>query len=51
MDHPHIVKLYEVFEDSAQFYLVMDFLKKGELFDEVVRRGKFKEHDAAEVMG
>ncbi len=24
LDHPHILKLYEVFEDEAEFYLVME---------------------------
>lgn len=50
MDHQNIVKLYEVYEDDESFYLVMDLLKGGELFDEIVKRAKFNEKDAAEVM-
>jgi len=44
------VKLYEVFEDDVHFYLIMDLLKGGELFDEIVKRQKFTEKDAAEIM-
>jgi len=50
MDHQNIVKLYEVYEDDENFYLIMDLLKGGELFDEIVRRSKFNEKDAAEIM-
>jgi serine/threonine protein kinase len=47
MDHQNIVKLYEVFEDDVNFYLIMDLLRGGELFDEIVKRQKFGEEDAA----
>jgi len=50
MDHRNIVKLYEVYEDDVNFYLTMDLLKGGELFDEIVKRSKFGESDAAEIM-
>jgi serine/threonine protein kinase len=50
MDHQNIVKLYEVYEDDANFYLIMDLLNGGELFDEIVKRQKFNEKDAAEIM-
>jgi len=50
MDHQNIVKLYEVYEDEEFFYLIMDLLKGGELFDEIVKRQKFSENDAADIM-
>ena len=50
MDHQNIVKLYEVYEDDVNFYLITDLLKGGELFDEIVKRSKFTEKDAAEIM-
>jgi len=31
LDHPHIVKLYEHFEENGKVYLVMDFCSGGEL--------------------
>lgn len=47
IDHPNIVKMFEFFEDSKKFYIITDLSKGGELFDEIVRRGKFSEKDAA----
>lgn len=38
LDHDNIVKLYEVYECDVNFYLIMDLLKGGELFDEIVKR-------------
>lgn len=50
MDHQNIVKLYEAYEDDDNFYLIMDYLKGGELYDEIVRRQYFEEKEGAMVM-
>ena len=47
MDHPNILKLYEVFQDDAQYYVVTELCKGGELFDEIIKRKSFTEKDAA----
>lgn len=47
LDHPNIVRMYEFFEDEKRYYLVTEICKGGELFDEVIARGKFSEKDAA----
>lgn len=39
--------MYEFFECEKRFYLVQEICKGGELFDEVQKRGKFTERDAA----
>ena len=46
LDHPNILKMYEYFEDDKRFYIITDLQKGGELFDEIVKRGKFTEKDA-----
>jgi len=57
LDHPHIVKLYEVFKDARCYYLVMELCTGGELFDRIVeeseRNGEghaFDEVSAAQIM-
>ena len=52
-DHPNIVKLYSVYEDKHNFYLIMENLKGGELFDKIIERIKkkniFSEYEAAQI--
>jgi len=50
LDHPHILKLYEVVEDIVNIYLVMELCAGGELFDRIVESKSFSEKQAANVM-
>ena len=50
LDHPNILRLYEVFEDDKRYYLVTELCKGGELFDEIIKNGVFSEKAAAEVI-
>jgi len=50
LDHPNILRLYEVFEDKKFIYLVTEFCEAGELFDEIVKRQRFDERDAAIII-
>ena len=50
MDHPNIIKLFEVFEDNKYFYLINDLCTGGELLDRIVKRryeNPFTEKEAA----
>ncbi|XP_052179961.1 SNF1-related protein kinase catalytic subunit alpha KIN10-like isoform X2 [Diospyros lotus] len=44
--HPHIIRLYEVIETQAEIYVVMEYVKSGELFDYIVEKGKLQEDEA-----
>lgn len=50
MDHPNILKMYDFFEDAKRYYIITDICKGGELFDEILHRGKFNEDDTAVLM-
>jgi calcium-dependent protein kinase len=47
MDHPHIVRLYDVYESEDALSLVMECMEGGELFDRVTEKKIFSEKDAA----
>jgi len=54
MDHPNIIKLYEVFESDNSIYLIMEECFGGELFDRILKRIKnndiYNEKQACEIM-
>lgn len=50
LDHPNIMKLFEILEDSTSFYIVGELYTGGELFDEIIKRKRFSEHDAARII-
>jgi len=50
VDHPHCIKLYDVFEDKEKCYLVQELASGGELFERVIANGAFSEKDAASLI-
>ena len=50
LDHPNILRVFEVFKDQKRFYLVTELCTGGELFDEVSKKDFFSEKDAALVI-
>ncbi|KAA8540991.1 hypothetical protein F0562_024871 [Nyssa sinensis] len=44
--HPHIIRLYEVIEAPTDIYVVMEYVKCGELFDYIVEKGRLQEDEA-----
>ena len=49
LDHPNIVRLFEVFEDEKNFYLIMELCKGGNLVTRM-KNNKYKEKSAANLM-
>lgn len=50
LDHPNITKLYEIYQDSGNIYLLTEYLGGGELFDAIVRKRNFNENIAAKII-
>ncbi|KAL8274699.1 hypothetical protein Esti_001414 [Eimeria stiedai] len=50
LDHPNIIKLFEVYEDEKNLYLVMELCTGGELFERIIKSGHFSERYAACLM-
>jgi 5'-AMP-activated protein kinase catalytic alpha subunit len=44
--HPHIIRLYEVLETPHDIFVVMEYVKSGELFDYIVEKGRLGENEA-----
>ena len=50
MDHPNVIKLYEIYDEPKKMNLIMELVTGGELFDRIVAKGSYTEKDAAEVI-
>jgi len=49
MNHENIVKIYDVYEDSLFFYIVMEVCHGGEMFDKLIEQKRFSEKDAVSM--
>ncbi|KAI1504986.1 hypothetical protein F5X99DRAFT_432017 [Biscogniauxia marginata] len=45
IDHPHIVKLYDIWENRSEIYLVLENMEKGDLFAYINHRGPLPEYE------
>jgi len=50
VDHPNVIKLYELFEDSDNIYMVMEMCFGGALVDHVRKGGHLDEGQGAKIM-
>ncbi|GJQ11503.1 hypothetical protein GpartN1_g3294.t1 [Galdieria partita] len=46
VEHPHVLRLIDVFETSSHLFLVIEYAEGGELFDYLVERGKLEPEEA-----
>jgi len=50
IQHPHIIKLYEIIETPEQLFLIMEYCNGGELFDHIVECGRVPEARACKFL-
>lgn len=43
LDHPNIVKLYELYQDDINYYLITEYCSGGELFERIDKMTTFSE--------
>lgn len=49
LDHPNIMRVFELYEEKKHFYVVMEFIKGGELFDRIAAKKQYSESDARDA--
>jgi calcium/calmodulin-dependent protein kinase I len=50
LQHEHIVHLFDFFEEEKYYYLVLEYMEGGELFDRVVKKTVYNEKEARDVV-
>ncbi|KAF8135987.1 kinase-like domain-containing protein [Mycena galopus ATCC 62051] len=48
MNHPNILRIYDVYEGAKELFLVLEYVEGGELFDFLVNRGRLPAEEARE---
>ena len=49
LDHPNIVRLFEVFEDEKYYYLLFELCEGGSLFEKIRQKRKLSETESAKI--
>ena len=50
IDHPNIIKIYDLYEDDSFLYFVIEYCSGGELFDRIQKISTFSEKQAAKYI-
>nr|XP_020747360.1 NUAK family SNF1-like kinase 2 isoform X2 [Odocoileus virginianus texanus] len=46
LNHPHIIAIHEVFENSSRIVIVMEYASRGDLYDHISERQRLSEREA-----
>ena len=49
LDHPKILKIIDFYSTEKKYYIITEYCPEGELFNEIIKHGKFDEGHAAFV--
>lgn len=50
LDHPNVIKIFEVYKNRNKLFIVTEFCEGGELFDRIQSMSRFSENMAAKYM-
>ena len=50
LDHPNILRVYELYMDERNYYATMEYCAGGELFERLTARKLFRESDCVKIM-
>ena len=49
-NHPNFVHMYEMFAEKDYFFIVLELISGGELFDRICEKEKYSEREAREII-
>uniref|UniRef100_A0A6B2LP10 Protein kinase domain-containing protein n=1 Tax=Arcella intermedia TaxID=1963864 RepID=A0A6B2LP10_9EUKA len=50
IEHPNIIKLFDIFESENTLYFVMEVVDGGDLFDWIIERDQYSEENAKQIV-
>lgn len=50
LDHPNLPRIYEFFEDEQNYFIVLEYIKGGDLFDRILELKSFSETQASQII-
>ena len=50
IDHPNVVKLFEIYKDESKLYIVLECVEGQDLYEFVVIKRKLKESEASRII-
>ena len=50
LNHPNIVKIFDLFKDEDNYYIILEFCSGGELFQLIVDKGKLTEEETKPIL-
>ncbi|KAL8950329.1 MAG: hypothetical protein Q9222_003634, partial [Ikaeria aurantiellina] len=49
IEHPNVIRLYDVWENRNELYLTLEYVEGGELFDHIANNGHLPEEEATRI--
>jgi calcium-dependent protein kinase len=50
LDHPNVLKLYEIYQDYSNYYLVMEYLSGGDIFKKIQRMKSLQQNFIEKIL-